>query len=90
MAYPRRLKNSIRFQIPEGFVVEGLEKLNVSTENETGAFISQATVEGNELVINTTKEYRHNYEPNANWGKMMEFLDEADNFYNAKILLKKQ
>ncbi|MEO2062878.1 MAG: DUF3857 domain-containing protein [Christiangramia sp.] len=90
MAYPKRLKNSIRFQIPEGFVVEGLEKLNVSTENETGAFISQATVEGNELVINTTKEYRHNYEPNANWGKMMEFLDEADNFYNAKILLKKQ
>lgn len=90
MAYPRQLVNTINFNIPEGYSVEGIENLNFSTENETGAFISNAKVEGNKLVINTRKEYSHNYEPNANWPKMMEFLDSADKFYNSKILLKKE
>ncbi|WP_026704056.1 DUF3857 domain-containing protein [Flavobacterium soli] len=89
MSYPRSFDNEIVFEIPAGYTVTGLEKLNKKVENETGMFSSTATVKGNLLTIKTFKEYKNYYEPNANWGKMVAFLEAAYQFTQEKILLKK-
>jgi hypothetical protein len=89
MEYPRSFNYQITLNIPEGYTVAGLDKLNKSVDNETGAFISTAKLEGNQLIINTSKQYKNYYEPNSNWDQMILFLDEANQFTNEKILLKK-
>ncbi|WP_458626908.1 hypothetical protein [Winogradskyella sp. PC D3.3] len=90
IANPRSFNYTITFNIPEGYTVAGLDKLNTTVDNETGAFISSAVIEGHQLIINTSKQYKHNFEPNSNWTKMIAFLDEANQFTNEKILLKKK
>ena len=90
MNFPRSYNYNITLKLPEGFTVSGLDKLNKSVDNATGSFISTAKVEGSNLVITTSKNYKHNYETSANWPKMIAFLDEAVQFTNEKILLKKQ
>lgn len=89
MAYPRSFNYNIVLNIPNGYTVSGLDKLNKSIDNETGAFISTAKLDGNQLIITTSKQYKNYYEPNTNWNKMISFLDEANQFTNEKILLKK-
>ncbi|MEC4005254.1 DUF3857 domain-containing protein [Flavobacterium sp. SUN052] len=89
MIYPRSFENEISVEIPAGFTVAGLDKLNKKVENETGGFVSSATVSGNKLVIKTTKYYKNYYEPNSNWNKMIQFLDAAYQFTQEKVLLKK-
>lgn len=89
MTNPRSYDYKIVLDIPKGFTVVGLDKLNKNVDNNTGAFISNAKIEGNQLIINTSKQYKHNFEPKENWSKMLAFLDEANQFYNEKILLKK-
>jgi hypothetical protein len=89
MSFPRSFDNEIIFEIPAGFTVMGLEKLNKKVENETGKFTSTASISGNQLTIRTIKEYKNYFEPNANWSKMVLFLDAAYQFTQEKILLKK-
>ena len=89
MSFPRSYDNEIVFEIPTGYTVMGIEKLNKKVENETGKFTSTATIEGNQLTVKTVKEYKNYFEPNANWGKMVSFLDAAYQFTQEKILLKK-
>lgn len=89
MAYPRTIKNKIVLKIPDGFTVVGLDKLKTTVENETGVFASEAKIEDKNLIINTTKTYKHNFEPHTNWNKMLAFLDAAYQFTNKKVMLKK-
>lgn len=88
-SFPRSFEYTINLDIPEGYTVSGLEKLNVKVENETGSFVSKAEVKGNKLTIISTKNYFNSYEPNSNWKKMIAFLDAAYQFSQEKILLKK-
>lgn len=89
LPFPRSFENEIIFEIPSGYSVSGIEKLNKKIENETGQFISNATLSGNKLTIKTKKQYTNYFEPNKNWSKMIEFLDGAYQFTQEKILLKK-
>ena len=89
MIYPRSFENEITMEIPAGYTVGGLDKLNKKVENETGGFVSTATIVDNKLVIKTNKYYKNYYEPNTNWNKMIQFLDAAYQFTQEKILLKK-
>jgi len=89
MSFPRSFDNEIIFEIPAGYTVTGIEKLNKKVENETGKFTSTASIKGNQLTIRTIKEYKNYFEPNANWGKMVAFLEAAYQFTQEKILLKK-
>ena len=89
MSYPRAFENEIIFDIPAGYTVSGIEKLNKKVSNETGQFISEATLNGNKLIIKTSKQYQNYFEPNSNWGKMVQFLDAAYQFTQEKVLLKK-
>ncbi|MFK7814632.1 MAG: hypothetical protein AB8B59_19205 [Maribacter sp.] len=89
MTYPRSYENTIEFNIPEGYSVGGLEKLNINIENETGGFVSTAEVTDGVLKIRTNKFYKNYYEPNANWNKMVDFLEASYQFTQEKIMLKK-
>jgi hypothetical protein len=89
IAFPKAFENEIVFDIPSGYTVSGLDKLNKKVENETGEFSSNASISGNKLTIKTTKQYKNYYEPNKNWSKMILFLDAAYQFTQEKILLKK-
>ena len=90
LSHPRSFNYKITMNIPEGYTVSGIEKLSKSVDNSTGAFLSSAEIRDNQLIINTSKQYKTYYEPNSNWSKMISFLDEANQFTNEKILLKKE
>jgi hypothetical protein len=87
--YPHTLTWDINYSIPAGFTVKGLAGLNQSVENETGAFITKATIEGNVLKLNIKKIYKQTKIKKEDYNKMLEFLDAAYNFSQRKILLKK-
>ncbi|HEY0046887.1 MAG TPA: hypothetical protein VGB44_09290 [Flavobacterium sp.] len=89
LPYPRSFENEIIFEIPAGYTVSGLEKLNKKVTNSTGGFTSSSRIEGNKLIVNTVKYYSNYYEPNSNWNKMIDFLDAAYQFTQEKVLLKK-
>ena len=89
MPFPRTIDNEIILEIPSGYTVSGLDKLNKNVANETGGFTSTASISDNKLIIKTSKFYNNYYEPNANWQKMVQFLDAAYQFSQEKILLKK-
>lgn len=87
--FPRTYEYTINLEIPEGYTVAGLEKLNVNVDNVTGSFKTVTQVKNNKLTIVSTKCYYHSFEPNANWSKMIEFLDAAYQFSQEKVLIKK-
>lgn len=90
MPFPRAFNYAVEFIIPDGYTAEGVEKLNKKVENETGGFVSTAKIEGNKIVVTARKYYNNNFEPVANWTKLVAFVDEAFNFGKEKILLKKK
>ena len=87
--YPHTLNWDINYTIPAGFIVKGLADLNQNVENETGAFITRATIEGNLLKLNIKKIYKQTKIKKEDFGKMLEFIDAAYNFSQRKILLKR-
>lgn len=89
MKYARTFNNEIVVEIPEGYTVAGLDKLNKRVENATGGFISNAILEGNKLTITTSKMYKKTYIPANQWNNVIAFLESAYNFSQEKILIKK-
>jgi len=90
MKNPRIFNYKITLKIPEGYKVVGLDKLQKNVDNSSGAFISSAKIEGDNLIINTSKQYKHHYYPKEKWNEIVAFLDEANQFKNEKILLKRK
>ncbi|MEO6541752.1 MAG: hypothetical protein ABIN74_12190 [Ferruginibacter sp.] len=90
MPYARSFNHNIVLKIPEGYTIEGAEKLNKSVKNECGGFESTAKVEGNNLVITYYKYYNNLVEPASNWSKIMAFVDAGFAFTKEKLLLKKK
>lgn len=89
MPFARSIEYEIDFTIPPGYTAEGVEALNKQVKNETGFFTAEANVAGNVINIKIRKHYLHNFEPASNWTKMIEFTDAANEWLNAKLLLKK-
>ena len=89
MSFPRSFNYRIEFIIPSGYSADGIEKLNMSVENETGAFKSVAKLNDNKLIIDINKYYLHSFEPASKWPLLLTFLDKAIEFNQQKILLKK-
>ncbi len=88
--YAEKITDKIIFNIPEGYTVSGIEKLNKNVDNTSGSFISKARIEGNQLIIDVNKSYKFHYYPKEKWDEIREFIDEANQFTNEKILLKKK
>jgi len=86
--YAKTFDYEIKLEVPEGYSVKGLDKLNVSIENSTGSFKAEAKLENNTLIINTKKIYKKNLVENKDWTAMTEWLDAAYDFSQAKVLLQ--
>lgn len=87
--FARSIEYNIELPIPQGYSAEGVDALNKQVKNETGFFITEASINGNVINIRIKKHYLHNFEPAANWSKVIEFTDAANDWLNAKLLLKK-
>lgn len=88
--FARSFNHNVTFKIPDGYTVEGIDKLNKSIKNECGGFESTAKIDGNKLLITYTKYYSNTIEPAANWPKILAFVDAGFAFTKEKILLKKK
>ena len=86
---PRSYTTQIRFTIPEGYTVEGLEALQYAVDNERGGFNSSATLLEGVLEVNATKYYTKNFVEKADWPMVLEFIDAAYDFSQKKLLLEK-
>jgi len=87
--YPRILVWNITYTIPAGYTVKGVADLNQQVDNEAGAFITKAMVEGNTLKLSIKKVYKQTKTEKQHYNKMLEFIDAAYNFSQRRILLKK-
>lgn len=90
MPFARSFEFIINLEVPEGYTVEGVDKLNSSTSNETGKFITEARLEGTTLGLKVTKVYNHSFEQAGKWEQLSSVIKAAADFYPAKILLRKK
>ena len=87
--YSRQFLFDIEIKIPFGMTVSGVEQLNRNVDNETGSFISIATVEGQLLKVKIEKTYKGNVHKKEQWSKILQFIDEAVDYRSAKVILKR-
>ena len=85
----KTISNKITLQLPKGYTVDGLQDLNFDVDNESGAFVSSAKLEGDKLTISTRKIYKKNYDRKEMWANYVAFLEAAYKFTQVKVVLKK-
>lgn len=90
MPFAREFSYQVEFIIPEGYTADGLDKLDMKLENETGAFVSTAQQEGNKIVLNINKYYSKTFYSSDKWPLLLAFLDKAMDYNQQKLLLKKK
>jgi hypothetical protein len=84
------IENRISIVIPEGYLVDGLDELNINIDNASGTFISTAAVTDNKLLITTKKVYKNTFDKKEAWSNYIAFLEPAYKLSQAKIVLKKK
>lgn len=89
MNYARSFQYEIKFKIPDGYKIEGLETLNKKITSKYGSFEASSTIENNTLTIKTNKIYNTNYIPFNEWAQCKDFMNGAVDFTKQKVLLKK-
>lgn len=90
LSYARTIQNNITVELPAGYTADGIQDLNMNIDNESGAFISTAKLEGEKLLISTTKLYKKNFDKKEAWPNYVAFLEAAYKFSQAKVVLKKK
>ncbi len=88
--YNRKYINHVEIEIPEGFAVEGIEKLKVEVDNEAGTFIAKAVIENGKLILDTEKGYKKLYDSAEGWQNLVKVLDAAYDYTQQQVLLRKQ
>ncbi|HWI93381.1 MAG TPA: DUF3857 domain-containing protein [Flavisolibacter sp.] len=88
--FARTIENTITVNIPAGYTVDGLQDLDTNVTNESGGFASTAKVDGDKLIITTRKLYKKSFDKKELWPNYIAFLEPADKFSQAKIVLKKK
>ncbi|MEJ7644926.1 MAG: DUF3857 domain-containing protein [Chryseolinea sp.] len=86
----RSFSHKITLNIPAGYTVQGLDRLNVKLESKWGGFTSSAKEENGKIVLECYKHYDFNFVPKEEWSKVVDFLNAAYEFSEQKILLKKK
>lgn len=88
--FPKAFSYQIVFEIPKGYQVQGLDKLNQKVETAAGGFVSSAKEENGKVIIETYKHYDKYTLPKEQWPSIISFLNAAESFTGQKILLKKK
>ena len=90
MIYDRK----ISFTIPDGYTVSGLDDLTISevfpAENPTIKFISNYTVEGNEVTIHVVESYEQINFPKEDITDFRRIINAAANFNSIVLFLIKE
>ncbi|MCE2995091.1 MAG: DUF3857 domain-containing protein [Cyclobacteriaceae bacterium] len=86
----RDLEYVVKIKIPAGYKVTGMEKLNTKVENQYGLFNSSATIEGDQLIIQSSKIYKTNYVKKEDWKLLVDFVQAAYEFTNLQVVFEKQ
>lgn len=89
MNYPRSYVTSIKVNIPEGYQVIGLDNLNMKISNDQASFSSNSHISNNQLFVTTRKVYYQTDVNHNDWINILNVLDKALKFNDAKILFKK-
>jgi hypothetical protein len=89
MAFARSFEYNIEFRVPEGYTLEGADKLARNIDNECGSFIVTTKQEAGKLIMSVKKVYKKSFAPAAKWPQLLEMVDAAESFQQQKILLKK-
>jgi hypothetical protein len=89
MAYARTLDCTVAFDIPRGYTVQGVDKLNKTLDNDCGSVTSSAEVLNNKLLVHFKRTYKHDQEPVAKWPQLLAIIDASSDFAGQKVLLKK-
>lgn len=87
--YPCCISYKINIQIPDGYTVENIDKMNISLDNQSASFISSASINESILSLTVSKVYKNNFEPVNNWNKLVEVIDMANKYYSQSIILRK-
>jgi hypothetical protein len=87
--YAKTYEHQVEIAIPEGYEVVGLDKLNKDVSNETGSFISTASVENGILKYTAKKTYAKSRYTAEEWKKMLPWLKAAYDFSQEKVMFKK-
>jgi hypothetical protein len=86
----RAFRYKVIFEIPEGYQVQGIEKLNMKSEHAAGGFVSSAIEKDGKVIVETFKYYNGNFVDMKEWKNVVAFLNAANNFSDQKLLLKKK
>ncbi len=90
IGYARTIGNSFTINLPQGYIAEGWQDLNMNIDNASGSFVSTAKLDGNKLIVTTTKVYKNIFDKKERWPDYVAFLEAAYKFTQAKVVLKKQ
>jgi hypothetical protein len=90
MACARTFVYDITLDIPEGYIVKGVEDLSKTVANDAGSFNASASSNGKSVTITVKRSFSRNFETAANWDKLVELLDAVYDFNSKKILLEKK
>jgi hypothetical protein len=89
MPYARIFQYNVEIPVPDGFSIEGIDKLNTRVENTTGSFVATASLDSGKFMLHVTQTFNSAFEKADKWPELLGILDAATSFENAKILLKK-
>ncbi|PUZ25881.1 hypothetical protein DCC81_16660 [Chitinophaga parva] len=89
MPFARTYQYDIDLQVPKGYTVEGVDKLNRKVDNDCGTFNVTASQAGDVVTLHISKVYKNAFEPVAQWADVLKVVDAANDFQGEKLLLKK-
>jgi hypothetical protein len=80
---------NVTVSIPHGYKVKGLENFSKVLNNETGSLTASATADDAAVRITIKQSFASNFEPAANWPKLVELMDGLYDLSSQKLLLEK-
>ncbi len=89
LGFARQFIYDIKIKLPEGYKAQHPDKLAVHKTNDSGTFIADLHQENDMLYIQAKKVYKKEKILAKEWSQLVEMLEAAYNFSQAKLILKK-
>ncbi len=85
-----RYTTRIIFNIPDGYEAtqESVANLARKVLTPEGAFVVEAKIEGNQVLVNISERYSRAIYPAESWENLLQIFDGCDEFRSANIVLK--
>lgn len=89
--YAHHYIRHITFIVPDGYKVEGLDKLkiNIVHQNNSIGFISDYKVEGNKVIITCNEYYKEVFYPKSAINEFRQVINAAADFNKIMLVFKK-